>query len=473
MKNRQLLDNDHVGRLLLKLSLPAMVGMMVMSLYNIVDTIFVGKGVGTQAIGALSIAFPLQTLIMGISQMIGMGAASLLSRSLGEGAHEKAGKTVGNAFALALGIGLTLTVLGHLFLNPLLRAFGATDTLVGLSRIYVNIVLWGVPLQALSMTMNNLVRAEGKAQVAMATMLIGALSNIALDALFILHFQWGVAGAAWATVASQGLTTLFLVHFFYSGKAVVHPRWSHWRLDGAILKEIFGIGVAVFARHSAMSLLAMVMNRTLPHFGGDLAIAVYGILFRVLMFVFMPLMGIAQGMQPIAGFNYGARRLDRLRRTLRLSMTAATLSSVAGTAVLALFPEAIFRLFSHDAVLLEMGRDALRWVILAFPLVGFQVVGSTLFQAIGKAVPNFFLSLSRQILFFLPLVLVLPRFFQLQGVWMAFPSPTGFRPFSQGYFFCGFKESGGGLPMRGGGHDGAPDGWAAGGMHSPACGGLF
>ena len=215
MQNRQLLDSDHIGSLLLRLSLPAMVGMMVMSLYNIVDTIFVGKGVGTLAIGALSIVFPVQGLIMGLSLMIGIGAASLLSRSLGEGNMERAGRTVGNAFALALGMGLALTALGHLFLRPILLAFGATPTLLPQAETYASVVLWGVPFQALSMSMNNLVRAEGKAQVAMVTMLIGALSNIALDALFIFRFHWGVAGAAWATVFSQGLTMSFLLHFFY------------------------------------------------------------------------------------------------------------------------------------------------------------------------------------------------------------------------------------------------------------------
>jgi len=421
VQKNQILNNENVGQLLIKLSLPAMIGMMVMSLYNIIDTIFVGRGVGTLAIGALSIAFPLQTLMMGLSQMVGIGAASLFSRNLGAGNTENAGKTVGNALAVSLGIGIAVTVLGLLFLDPILDLFGATATLKPVARVYLSIIMLTAPLTAVNMAMNNLVRAEGRANVAMVTMLIGAVANIILDAVFILHFKWGVAGAAWATLISQCFTTAFLVHFFYTGRASVRPALADWRVEWTILREILGVGVATFARHSAMSVLAMVINRTLAEFGGDTAIAVYGILFRVLMFVFMPLMGIAQGMQPIVGFNYGAGRIDRLKRTLQLAFISASIFSIGGTVVLALFPVQIFSLFSTDVVLLDHGRVALKWVILAFPLVGFQVVGSTLFQAIGRAVPNFFLSLSRQVLFLIPLVLILPRFFQLAGVWMAFP----------------------------------------------------
>lgn len=398
-----------------------MIGMMVMSLYNIIDTIFVGRGVGTLAIGALSIAFPLQTLMTGLSQMVGVGGASLFSRSLGAGKTENAGKTMGNALAVSLGIGIAVSILGLLFLDPILDIFGATATLKPVARIYLSIIMLSAPLTAVNMTMNNLVRAEGKANVAMGTMLIGAVCNIILDAVFILHFKWGVAGAAWATLISQCFTTAFLVHFYYTGRALIRPTWADWRIDWNILRDILSVGVATLARHSAMSVLAMVINRTLAEFGGDTAIAVYGIIFRILMFVFMPLMGIAQGMQPIAGFNYGAGRFDRLKKILRYAFVTATIFSVSGTVVLALFHEPIFRLFSTDAVLLEHGRVALKWVILAFPLVGFQMVGTMLFQAIGKAVPNFFLSLSRQVIFLIPLVLILPRFFQLAGVWMAFP----------------------------------------------------
>ncbi|MCK5148918.1 MATE family efflux transporter [bacterium] len=421
MQQKQILDDENVGRLLFKLSVPAIVGMFVMALYNIVDTIFVGKGVGTMAIGALSIAFPLQMITMGFSQMIGIGAASLLSRSLGEGNIDKAGKIIGNALAIAVCSGLVLSGLGLIFIEQILSLFGATDTLAPVAEKYISVILIGLVFQALSMTMNNMVRAEGRARVAMMTMIIGAVGNIILDALFILKFHWGVAGAAWATVISQSITTAFLIHFFYSGRAIVRPRWVHWRLDKGILHSIFSVGIATFARHSAMSILSMIMNRTLANFGGDMAIAVYGILFRVLMFVFMPMMGIAQGMQPIVGFNYGAGRFDRLRHTVRLAMIISSAFSIIGTLILSLFPKPIFNLFSNDITLINMGRQALHWVIRAFPLVGFQVVAATMFQAIGKVVPNFILSLSRQIFFLIPLILILPRYYQLTGVWMAFP----------------------------------------------------
>lgn len=421
MQNRHNLDSDNIGKLLNQLSVPATVGMLVMTLYNLIDTIFVGNVIGTAAIAALAIVFPLQTINSGIGQMVGIGGASLLSRSLGANDHRKASKTVGNVLSMALFAGAVISIGGLLALDPLLSLFGATSTILPLAKEYAQIILLFTALPCTAMALNHMVRAEGKAKIAMMTMIISAVSNIILDAIFILVFHWGIRGVAAATAVAHVISFSFLLFVYLSGKSMVRIKTRDLKWDFAILKEIFGIGIASFVRQSALSVLTIIMNRTLSIYGGDLAIAVYGILFRIIMLIFMPLMGIAQGMQPVVGFNYGARRYDRLQRSITISLKRATFLASFGTGIALLFPAEIFRLFSSDPALIENGTTALRYSVLAFPLVGFHVVGNTVFQALGKTVPNFILSISRQIFFFLPLLLILPNYLALNGVWISFP----------------------------------------------------
>lgn len=421
MNHKTNLDDKNIGRLLFRLALPATIGMLVMSLYNVVDTIFIGHGVGTDGIGGVVLAFPIQMIVGALGQMIGIGGASLLSRSLGENNMDKARCTLGTVIASVLVIGSIITIVGYLMLDDLLRLFGATDTLLPYAREYLSIVLGGVIFHSLAMALNNLARAEGKAKIAMTTMILAAVVNMILDAVFIFGLNMGIKGAALATLTAYISAATFLVIFFQSGKSILHLRIKDIGFDLLILKEILAVGVASFFRQTAMSLLVILLNRKLGQLGGDIAIAVYGVLMRLLMFIFTPIMGIAQGLQPVAGFNYGAKRFDKMKKSVILATIASTTIAVSGTLLLMIFPGTCLSLFSNDPELISQGRIALGYIILAFPLVGFQVVGATLFQATGKALQTLILTLARQLLFLIPLILVLPRFFHLKGLWMAFP----------------------------------------------------
>lgn len=416
-----ILNNSNIGKLLWKLSLPATVGMLVMSLYNVVDTIFIGRGVGTAGIAGVAVAFPIQMIVGAIGQMIGIGGASFLSRSLGEGDFSKANKILGNVIASVSAAAAVITLAGYLNLDAMLRLFGATDSLLPYAREYIVYILAGVLMHSLAMALNNLVRAEGRANISMIVMILSAVINIILDAVFIFGLGMGIRGAGLATLIAYCAAALFLLLFYLSGRSALKLRLRDIRFDRPIQKEILAIGASSFFRQTAMSLLIILMNHTLATYGGDLGIAVYGVVLKLLMLIFTPILGIAQGLQPVAGFNFGARRYREVRQSLKLAIAASTVVSVAGTLLLLIFPETLLRLFSDDPELLAMGKHALWIVILAFPSVGFQVMGTTLFQAMGKALQTLLLTLSRQILFLFPLILILPRFFRLTGVWISFP----------------------------------------------------
>lgn len=415
------LASEPIKTLLWKLSLPAMAGMFVMSLYNVVDAIFVGRGVGILGIAGISIVFPIQMVIMGIGLMVGIGAASLISRSLGADNMKRAERTLGNAILLILLLGGTLAVVGLSRSTFLLRLFGATDNILPYAKAYLDIILLGVVFHGFSMAANAIIRAEGNARVAMISMFIGALLNIALDPVFIFALGMGIRGAAIATVIAHITTTLYLAHYFLSGKSSLRIRVKNFILERTVVKEIVAIGFGVFVRTAAGSFIAVIINRTLGFYGGDVSIAVFGVVHRVLHFAVMPNMGIAQGLQPILGFSYGARRYDRGIEVIRRSVVIAAAFSVGAVLIILLFAEPIIRFFSTDAALISQGTHAIRLIFMALWLVGFQIVGATIFQAIGKPIQTFILSTSRQILFLIPLVFILPRFFGLNGVWLSFP----------------------------------------------------
>lgn len=422
MRNHSLaLANEPIKTLLWRLSLPATAGMFVMSLYNVVDAIFVGRGVGTLGIAGISIVFPIQMVIMGIGLMVGMGAASLISRSLGADKMERAERTLGNAILLILLLGGTLAVVGLSRSTSLLRLFGATGTILPYAKAYLDIILLGVVFHEFSMAANAIIRAEGNARVAMISMFIGALLNIALDPVFIFALGMGIRGAAIATVIAHVVTTLYLVRYFLSGKSSLRIRVKNFILERTVVREIIAIGLAAFVRTAAGSFIAVIINRTLGFYGGDVSIAVFGVAFRVLHFAVMPNIGISQGLQPILGFSYGARRYDRGIEVIRWSVIIATAISLSAFLIILLFGGSIVRIFSTDAALISQGTHAIRLIFIAIYLVGFQIVGATIFQAIGKPIQTFILSTSRQILFLIPLIFILPRFFGLNGVWLSFP----------------------------------------------------
>ena len=417
-----MLATEKIGKLLFKLSMPAIIGMMVQGLYNLVDTFFVGKFAGTLGLGGITIAFPIQMIMMGIGMTIGIGGASLLSRRMGERDREGASLALGNSVFLSLVTGAVCLVAGLIFLEPLLHLFGVTEELLPYAKAYIQVILLGSPAITFSMVTSSSARAEGNAKVAMNTMLIGAILNIILDPIFIIVLDQGVRGAAIATVLSMFASCFFLLRYYLSGKSEIAIKLHHMRLKAAIVREIFAVGISDFARTAAMSLTSALFNHILSGLGGTLPIATFGVIFRVISFVFMPMIGIAQGVQPILGFNYGAKQFNRVKKSLRLANWSTTAISILGFLIFFLFPTWILGFFSDDPELIAMGKDAMRMLVIGLPLVGYQNIGTSLFQSIGKAKPAVFLALSRQVLFLIPMVIILSRLYGLKGVWISFPA---------------------------------------------------
>jgi putative MATE family efflux protein len=421
LKNNAFLAETPIGKLLLKLSAPAMVAMFAGALYNIVDTIFIGKGVGPLAIGGLAIAFPFQMIIMAVAQLFGIGAASVVSRNLGSGNRDRAYHTAGNIFFVSIIIGIITTTAGFLFLDDILLLFGATPGLMQYSKDYLSVILFGVPFITVAMSSNNLIRAEGNAKFSMGTMLIGTVVNIILDPIFIFGLNMGIKGAAAATVIAQIFSFSFLSWYFLSKRSTLKVKMHHLLPNISIIKESFILGFPSFIRQAGGSISIIIVNNSLQSFGGDLYIAIFGIIGRLMSFGLMPAFGIAMGYQPITGYNYGAERYNRVREVLKLSIKITTASATAFFLIVMTMPDLLLEMFTNDALLIKKGIPVLRIILMATPLIGLQVMGATFFQSIGKAVPSLLLGMSRQILFLIPLVLILPGFLGLTGVLIAFP----------------------------------------------------
>lgn len=420
-RGENVLDDDRIGHLLLKLSLPAFMGMFVMVLYNVVDTIFIGHYVGPLGIAGLSIVFPIQMLTMGIGQMMGMGGASLISRLIGAGNTPRAEHALGNALTFTLIVSAVLMMAGLSNPDLWLRLMGASETILPYARDYMTIILTGVFFRTFAMSQNFLIRATGNARVPMIGMIMGASLNIVLDAIFIIPLGMGVKGAALATVIAQLFTALYFLRYYLSGKSFLRVHLQNMIIKWDILKTILAIGISSFARTAAQSLSVVFVNRTLGIFGGDLAISSYGLIQRIMMFALMPGIVIGQGMQPILGFNYGARRYDRALRVIKIAVISATIYSIIAFFALYFHPELFIRVFTTDNELIVMAAHAARRFFLAQYLIGFIIVGSIIFQAIGKAPQAFVTAVARPALFLLPLVFILPNYWQLDGVWLAFP----------------------------------------------------
>ncbi len=420
-RNQTVLDDDRIGRLLLKLSLPAFFGMFVMTLYNIVDTIFIGHYVGPLGIAALSIVFPLQMLSMGVGQMMGMGGASLISRLIGANNTPRAERAVGNAITTTIVLSAIIMVAGLTNTDFWLRLMGSSDAVLPYAKDYMTIILSGMVFPTFAMALNSLVRAEGNARIAMTGMIIGALSNIILDAIFIIPLHMGIKGAALATVIAQLISALYLMSYYFSGKSFLKIHSKNLLLEWDILKAILAIGIASFARTLAGSLSTVFVNRMLVAYGGDYAVSAFGIINRIMMFAIMPGIVIGQGLQPILGFNYGARHYARALKSIKIAIIAATTCCILVFMVLYFAPEPVIRIFTTDNELIVLSSYAAKRIFMALYLIGFMMVGSLVFQSIGKATQSFITAISRSFLFLIPLILILPRFWQLDGVWLAFP----------------------------------------------------
>ncbi len=417
-----ILGKEKVGLLLFKMSAPAIVGMLVQSLYNIIDGIFIGQYVGPNGLAAISIVMPMQMILMALGMLFGIGGASIISRRMGNNDLEGASLALGNMVALCVGSGLLCLLIGVLAGDSMIRFSGANEALMPYCRSYFYIVILGTPMITFSMAGSSSARAEGNANVAMISMLIGAILNILLDALFIVYLGFGIKGAASATVLSMSVSALYLILFYMSGKSVLSIRLRHMILKWAVVWEMATIGMSDFARTLAMSLTMALMNNTITRLGGEISMAAFAVFFRVSGFLFMAMMGIGQGAQPIIGFNYGANQLDRVKKTLRLAIVSATTISLFGFVILELFPGPLFRIFSSDPEFIDIGKQACRIMVIAFPLIGYQMIAVSLCQALGKAGAALFLALSRQVVFLIPMILILPRIFGITGVWFALPA---------------------------------------------------
>ncbi len=422
-QNSEKLGKQNINQLLFNLSVPASIAMMVNGLYNIIDTIFIGQGVGKDAIGGLAIAFPIQMLMMGVAQMVGIGAASAVSRNLGASNTERAIKVAGNAFTAIFLLSLLFASLSLIFVEPLLYIFGATHTLLPYAKEYIETILLGSVFFSFALMANGLIRAEGKALIAMITMIVGVGLNIILDPIFIFVFDLGIRGAALATIISQFISFLYIMTYIYSGKSILKVKLHHFKLELLIIYEIFSVGFSAFIRSSTSSIFAIVVNNSLKVFGGDLAITIFGIANRIVAFLFMPMLGVVQGMQPIAGYNYGAKKVDRVNEVIKLSLIVTTIIAIFGWLIGETIPHIIIRAFTSDKTLIKEGTLVFRILIAMIPLLGIQFVGATLFQAIGKPIQALILSSLRQFILLVPLILILPRIYNLglTGIWISFP----------------------------------------------------
>ena len=420
----EFLGKEDIRKLLITLSTPVIIGMIVQALYNIVDTFFVARAYGTEsvkAIGGLSIAFPVQMMIMALGIFLGTGGASIISRTLGTKEIKKAEKVLGNVFTLNLIVSILIGVSCLLYLNPILQLFGATPGVIPYARQYLQIIIAGGIVFVFGVSVQNIVRAQGNTRLAMNAMLIGVGLNIILAPIFIFGFEMGVQGAAIATVLSQGIASTWLLQYCIKGKGAVRFKTENLKLNMQIIKEIGAIGIGSFVMESASNVMMIFVYRELASYGGDIAIAVFGIVMKINCFIFLPLIGMAFGLQPLVGYNYGAKKFERITEAVKLSLAATTVFGIIGLLVMVLFKEKLLEIFNADPEYREMGKTALTIMVLGTPLIGINVVTTTLFQALGQAKPAFLLSMSRQLLFLIPLVIVLPHLYGLVGVWAAFP----------------------------------------------------
>lgn len=422
MERSEKLKDKKVSKLLLEFSIPAIVGMVVNSMYVVIDRIFIGRVVGALAISGVSLTFPIVILIMAFAMLVGIGAAARISIKLGQNKKDDAELILGNALVLLILVSIFVTLLGLIFVNPILMSFGASESTIDYARQFITILLAGSIFQIIGFGLNNIIRSEGAPKKAMSTMLIGAICNIILDFILIYVFKFGIRGAAVATVISQFINMIWVMYYFLKGNSMLRIKRKNLTLEKRIIMSIFTIGMAPFAMQLAASVVNIIFNRSLGIYGGDLAIGAMGIINGIATIVLMPIFGINQGSQPIIGFNYGAKQYLRVKETLKLAIIVATIIATVGDLTSHIFPYTLVSLFNKtDFKLTSISVNGIKIFMLMFPIVGFQIVSSNFFQAIGKAKISMFLALLRQVIVLIPMLFILPRIFGLNGVWMAAP----------------------------------------------------
>ena len=414
-----------IGRLLWKYSLPAVTGIVVMSVYTIIDRIFIGRGVGPDAIAGLAITFPVTNIHAAIGVLIGVGASARTSIVLGRGDHKYAEEILGNSFVMTLVLGIALVGLFAIFMDPKLRLFGASDASLPYAREFLTYLMPGMVIINITYSFNNIMRATGYPMKAMLTMLMVAGLNVVFCPIFIFWLGWGIKGAAIATDLAMTAGAIYTIAHFMRRKSEIHFRRGTFRLHRRILYPIMAIGAAPCIVNTAGCVINAVINNTVYMYGGDSGVAAIGIFTAIAQLIVMFVIGVTQGMQPIVGYNYGAQQFDRLKRAFWYTVGVASAVCTTGALASQLCPRAITSMFTVDAQLLDAGEQALRLTMWMFWVVGIQVVTTNFFQALGRAGKSIFMSLTRQVIFLLPLLFTLPSMFGLNGVWLSFPLSDG------------------------------------------------
>jgi putative MATE family efflux protein len=422
-KNTERLGTEKIGKLLFEFSMPAIMGMLVNMLYNTVDRIYIGQGVNPLGIAGISIAMPLMMVATALALLIGAGANSIFSIRLGEGQKEEAEKTLGHAFILLLLTSAFVAIISLIFLDKIIiHILGASEVILPYAKNYLRIILFGTIFNTMGTGLNYFIRSDGHPRTSMFTQFIGAGINIILDPIFIFVFKWGIAGAAWATIIAQFISFLWVMLYFNSESTQLRFRIGKMKPEKELTLKIFSLGFAPFSRQIAMSFVFGIMNHTLYFYGGDIAVTAMGIVYSILMLFSMPLQGLTQGSQPIIGYNYGAKLYSRVRKTYKWAVLYGLIFTVVSYAFIQLFPHILFGIFTREkGELLEIGIKCLRISLLMLPILGFQMISSNYFQAIGKPLQSILMGLSRQVFGYIPLLLLLPKIWGLKGVFYAMP----------------------------------------------------
>lgn len=409
-----------IGKLLVQYSIPAIIAAVATSLYNIVDSIFIGRGVGAMAIAGLAITFPLMNLVVAFCTLIAVGGATISSIFLGQKNFDRATDVVNNVMTLCLIHSLVIGSIALIFLDPILTFFGATPETIPYAREFMKIILYGTPISYVFIGLNNLMRATGYPRKAMISALLSVVVNIILAPLFIFKFGWGIKGAAIATICGQSTAFVWVLYHFLSKKSSIHFRSDNRWLTPSIIKHIYSIGLSPFLMNVTACVVVIFINHALLKYGasdGNLAVGAYGILNRTTMFFVMIVFGVTQGMQPILGYNFGAGNFKRVSQTLRTGIWLGVAITTIGWIITELFPDTVSSLFTVDRQLIDIARAGFRIYFIAYPVVGCQIVIQNYFQSIGKPKLSIFLSLTRQLLFLIPFLIVLPRYYGIDGVW--------------------------------------------------------
>lgn len=421
MSNQKHLGDAPIGKLLLQYSIPAIIGMVVNALYNIVDRMFIGNipDIGSLAITGVGITMPIMTIVLAFGMLIGIGTTANISLNLGKGNRTTAEKLLGNAFTLSIIVGLAIAITGTIFANPILNLFGASENTLFYAKEYIGIILLGCTFNILSFALNSTVRADGNPKMSSITMVIGCGANIILDYLFIFVLNLGVKGAALATIISQAITFFIILYYYTAGNSNLKLKIENFKLKKHLVTMTFAIGISPFATQIANSLVQVIANNALKTYGSDLAIGAMTVISSLNIIFMMPIFGINQGCQPIIGFNYGAKKYERAKEAFKYATIAACVICIIGFISIQCFPTQIISLFNNDPELTTLAIKGIRIYLLMMPVVGINIVATSYYQSIGKAKISMFVSLLRQVILLIPFTIILPKFIGLDGVWAA------------------------------------------------------